>query len=222
MAHTRRDLLSQTANLALGTGLFMGCRAEFGLPSSSTAKASQNGLSQTKDGVLDSTMSIAASGTYVPCITPGIPTLEFEWEGSVKVFRLRAEPVTLEFPDMSDGMGMKMRKINAWGYSGSSPGPTIECVEGDTVRIIVENGLPEDTTVHWHGLHIPLGMDGVPGLSQRPIPPGGTFTYEFTLEQHGTYFYHSHVMQAKQVGLGLMGFFIVHPKQPEAWQSKSR
>lgn len=222
MAHTRRDLLSQTANLALGTGLFMGCRAEFGLPSSSTATASQNGLTQTKNGVLESTMSIAASGTYVPCITPGIPTLEFEWEGSVKVFRLRAEPVTLEFPDMSDGMGMKMRKINAWGYSGSSPGPTIECVEGDTVRIIVENGLPEDTTVHWHGLHIPLGMDGVPGLSQPPIPPGGTFTYEFTLEQHGTYFYHSHVMQAKQVGLGLMGFFIVHPKQPEPWMLVDR
>jgi FtsP/CotA-like multicopper oxidase with cupredoxin domain len=118
---------------------------------------------------------------------------------------------------MSDGMGMSQRPIDVWGYNGSSPGPTIEVTEGDTVRIVFTNGLPEATTVHWHGLHLPIGMDGIPDFSQAPVPPGGTFTYEFTLNQSGTYFYHSHMTAAKQIGLGLMGFFIVHPKAPPDW-----
>ncbi len=151
---------------------------------------------------------------YVPVRAPGIPTLGYVISGGVKEFRLVAEPVTIQFPDMSDGMGMKNRPIYAWGYNGTSIGPTIEVVEGDRVRILVTNNLPEPTTVHWHGLEIPIEMDGVPMFSQDPIEPGSTFTYEFTLNQSGTYFYHSHYMTAKQVGLGLMGFFIIHPKNP--------
>jgi len=152
-----------------------------------------------------------------PVTTPGVEKLSFEWDGDVKVFRLIAEPVTLHWPDMSDPHGMARRPIFAWGYNGSVPGKTIEVTEGDRVRIHVTNNLSDPTTMHWHGLHIPIEMDGVPGVSQDPIQPGDTFTYEFTLEQSGTFFYHSHVMQAKQVGLGLMGFFIVHPKNPEPW-----
>lgn len=155
-----------------------------------------------------------AAPRFAPVITPGVERLAYEMDGRVKVFRLRAEPVTLRFPDMSQPVTGRLRPINAWGYNGTSPGPTIEAVEGDRVRIIVENALPESTTVHWHGLHVPIEMDGVPGISQKPIEPGESFTYEFDLKQHGTYFYHSHVMQAKQVGLGLMGFFIIHPKNP--------
>jgi len=154
-------------------------------------------------------------------ITPvqalGIPTLPYELDGDVKTFRLRAAPVVLTWPDMSDGMGMSQRPIHAWGYNGSSPGPTFEITEGDKVRIIFTNGLDEPTTIHWHGLEIPLAMDGVPGFSQQPVNPGETYVYEFQVNQHGTYFYHSHVMAAKQVGLGLMGFFIVHPKNPPDW-----
>lgn len=182
------------------------------------------------EGVLDNaaTKSTASAApaernqSYVPVEVPGIPKLPFEMDGNVKVFRLTPEPVTIGFPDMSDGMGMKPRPIYAWGYNGSVIGPTIECVEGDTVRIIVENKLPDPTSVHWHGLHIPLSMDGVVGFSQKPIPPGGTFVYEFTLEQHGTYFYHPHHMGAKQVGMGMAGFFIVHPKNPEPWMIVDR
>ncbi len=174
--------------------------------------------------------SARESGGYVPPLrkrplsegitpveTPGIPTLPYTMDNGVKVFQMRAEPVILQWPDMSDGMGMSRRPIHVWGYNGSSPGPTIEIVEGDRVRIVVTNALPEATTIHWHGLHIPLDQDGVPELSQPVIDPGQTYTYEFTVDQHGTYFYHSHVMTAKQVGLGLMGFFIVHPKDPPDW-----
>lgn len=150
--------------------------------------------------------------------TPGVSNLPFTWDGNTKVFNLIAEPVTIYFQDMSDANGIRRRPINAWGYNGSVTGPTIEVVEGDHVRIIVTNKLPEPTSVHWHGLHVPIEMDGVTGISQEPIAPGDSFTYEFTLEQHGTYFYHPHFMSAKQVGMGMCGFFIVHPKAPEPWQ----
>lgn len=162
------------------------------------------------------------SSNYVPVVTPGIATLPFEMEGNVKVFRLVAEPVTVRFQDMSDPHGIRRRPINGWGYNGSIIGPTIEAVEGDRVRIHVTNNLPEATTVHWHGLHLPLPMDGVTGFSQEPIEPGETFTVEFTLVQHGTYFYHPHHMGAKHVGMGLSGFFIVHPKNPEPWMIVER
>lgn len=161
-------------------------------------------------------------GDYRPVITPGIQTLPYELEGDTKVFRLRAEPVVTAFQDMSDPHGAKRRPIHGWGYNGSITGPTIEAVEGDRVRIIVTNGLPEPTTVHWHGLHVPIEMDGVTGISQPPIEPGDSFTYEFTLEQHGTYFYHPHFMGAKQVGLGMSGFFIVHPRNPTPDQTVDR
>ena len=159
---------------------------------------------------------------YVPVVTPGIATLPFEMDGNVKVFKLRAEPVVTQFQDMSDPHGVKRRPIHGYGYNGTIIGPTIECVEGDRVRILVENRLNEPTTVHWHGLHIPIEMDGVPGFSQKPIEPGQTFVYEFTLEQHGTYFYHPHFMGSKQVGLGMAGFFIVHPKNPAPHQIVDR
>ena len=96
-------------------------------------------------------------------------------------------------------------KANLWGYNGSSPGPTIEAVEGDRVRIFVTNKLPEHTTVHWHGILLPSGMDGVGGLTQPPIPLGKTFVYEFTLLRPGTHFYHPHADEMVQMAMGMMG-----------------
>jgi hypothetical protein len=90
------------------------------------------------------------------------------------------------------------------------PGPTIEVTEGDRVRLVVENRLPEGFSMHWHGLEIPNDMDGMPGISQDVIPPGGQFTYEFTLKQNGTFFYHSHM--AMQEMMGMIGLFIIHPR----------
>lgn len=147
---------------------------------------------------------LQSSEQYVPVTMPNGETLPYVMEGDVKVFRLSAEAVKQEFaPGLT---------VECWGYNGRSPGPMIEAVEGDRVRIYVTNKLPEPTTIHWHGILLPSGMDGVSGLSQRPIQPGETFMYEFTLKQHGTYMYHSHFDEVKQIGMGLMGFFIIHPK----------
>lgn len=150
---------------------------------------------------------ISCLQAYTPVITPNGTTLSFTVEEGVKVFRLIAEPVKLEF---APGL-----VVNCWGYNGQSPGPTIEAVEGDKVRILVTNHLPEPTTVHWHGLILPNGMDGVTGLNQPSIPPGETFQYEFELKQHGTYMYHSHYDEMVQIGMGMMGFFIIHPLEGE-------
>jgi len=101
-----------------------------------------------------------------------------------------------------------------WGYNGSTPGPLLEAVEGDRVRIYVTNRLPEATTVHWHGMVVPNGMDGVAGLTQKRIAPGETFLYELTLRRAGTYMYHSHFDEMTQMALGTVGMFVVHPRAP--------
>src|SRR5256886_14435279 len=124
----------------------------------------------------------AAAESYVPVVTPNGSTLPYKVDHGVKVFHLVAEQVKRE---IAPGM-----VINVWGYNGQTPGPTIEAVEGDRVRILVTNKLPEPTAVHWHGVILPSGMDGVGGLNQRYIANGDTFAYEFTLKQHGTQMYH--------------------------------
>ncbi len=141
---------------------------------------------------------------YPSVITPNVGSLPWKMDGDVKVFHLIAEPIRREF---APGFW-----VNCWGYNGSSPGPTIEAVEGDRVRILVTNKLNEPTSVHWHGIILPNGMDGVAGLNQRAIPPGETFKYEFTLKQNGTFMYHSHSDEMVQIGLGMEGFFIIHPR----------
>ncbi|HXN41040.1 MAG TPA: copper oxidase, partial [Myxococcaceae bacterium] len=140
-----------------------------------------------------------------PVVTPNGATLPFVVKGGIKIFHLVAEPVKRE---MAPGL-----VINAWGYNGQSPGPTIEAVEGDRVRILVTNRLPEPTSIHWHGVLLPSGMDGVAGLNQPHIQPGETYVYEFTLRQHGTQMYHPHSDEMTQMALGMMGFFVIHPKK---------
>lgn len=147
------------------------------------------------------------SARYTPVVTPNGSTLPFTMKDGVKEFRLTAEPLVREF---APGMN-----VNCWGYNGSTPGPTIEAVEGDRVRLFVTNKLPEHTTVHWHGILLPAGMDGVGGLNQPHIKPGETYVYEFTLRQHGTYMYHPHADEAVQMALGMFGFLIIHPRAPK-------
>ena len=139
-----------------------------------------------------------------PVITPDVPALPFKLENGVKVFNLVAEPVKRQI--------VPFKRMEVWGYNGSCPGPAIQVNQGDRVRIVFDNHLPESTTIHWHGLEVPIEMDGVPYISQKPVPPGGRFVYEFTLRQEGTYFYHSH--GAMQEMLGMIGMFIIHPKKP--------
>ena len=141
---------------------------------------------------------------YNPVVTLNGWTLPFRMNAGVKEFHLVAEPVVRE---IAPGM-----KAHLWGYNGQSPGPTIEAVEGDRVRIFVTNRLPEHTTIHWHGMLLPSGMDGVGGLTQPHIGVGKTFVYEFDLRKSGTFMYHPHADEMVQMAMGMMGMFIVHPK----------
>jgi FtsP/CotA-like multicopper oxidase with cupredoxin domain len=144
---------------------------------------------------------------YVPVETLNGVTLPWKMENGVKVFHLVAEEVDREF---APGMIVK-----CWGYNGVTPGPTIEAVQGDRVRFLVTNKLPERTSVHWHGVLLPNGMDGVAGLNQPHIEKGETYVYEFTLKEAGTFMYHPHSDEMVQMALGMMGMFIVHPRTPE-------
>src|SRR5439155_7450185 len=144
------------------------------------------------------------NGTAPPVIveTPDVPSLPYTLESGVKVFHLVAEPVKRKI--------VPYRTMDVWGYNGTCPGPTIQVVQGDRVRIVLDNHLPESTTMHWHGFEIPVQMDGMPYISQKPVPPGGRFTYEFDLHQHGTFFYHAH--GAMQEMMGMIGMFVMHPR----------
>jgi FtsP/CotA-like multicopper oxidase with cupredoxin domain len=147
---------------------------------------------------------------FNPVVTLNGWSAPWRMNGEWKEFHLVAEPVVRE---LAPGM-----KANLWGYNGSSPGPTIEAVEGDKVRLFVTNTLPEHTTIHWHGQLLPSGMDGVGGLSQPHIKPGETYVYEFQLRKSGTFMYHPHADEMVQMAMGMMGMFIVHPRDPNQYR----
>lgn len=144
----------------------------------------------------------AAGLPPVPVIVPDLPEkLAWKMVNGAKEFHLSCRHTRREvLPDLH---------IDVWGFNDSMPGPTIEVNQGDRVRIWVHNDLPESTGIHWHGLEVPAALDGVPGLTQPPIPAGGAQAYEFALHQSGTYFYHSH--DGMQDGMGMVGLFIIHP-----------
>lgn len=143
-------------------------------------------------------------------IIPNGAAMPWKMVDGVKEFHLIAEEVDHEF---TPGLKAKL-----WGYNGRVHGPVIEAEEGDRVRILVTNRLPAATTVHWHGVLLPSGMDGVGGLSQRAIHPGETFKYEFQFRQHGTCMYHSHHDEMTQIAMGLTGLIVIHPKGRPEWR----
>ncbi len=140
---------------------------------------------------------------FAPMMTPDIADLPHEMDGGVKVFRIVAEPVKRKIAPF--------KTIDVWGYNGSCPGPTIQVQQGDRVRVVFENKLPESTSLHWHGVEVPIEQDGVPWISQKPVAPGEKYIYEFTVHQEGTFFYHAH--SAMQEMIGQIGFFIAHPEK---------
>ena len=144
---------------------------------------------------------------YTPAVVPNGSTADYKVVDGVKVFHLTAEPIEWE---VAEGF-----KIKTWGFNGSVPGPMIEVTEGDRVRIYVTNKLPAPTTVHWHGVLIVCGMDGVAGLTQPAIPPGETFLYEFIFPDAGTFMYHPHYDSMTQEGMGLTGMILVHKREPD-------
>ena len=126
-------------------------------------------------------------------------------ENGVKVYEVTAEEIEWE---VEPG-----RKVKAWAYNGQVPGPQIRVREGDRVRVILTNKLSQSTSIHFHGLELPIDQDGVPFITQPPVKPGESFTYEFTVPNAGSHMYHSHHNAAVQVGNGLLGAFIVEPRR---------
>ena len=192
----RRDFLRTSGAVAVGAALVSKVQAA-GLPEApiQTSPITQPPL-------------VPPNGRpYRPVATLNGWTLPWRMKDGVKEFHLIAEPVVRE---IAPGM-----KANLWGYNGQSPGPTIEVVEGDKVRLFVTNKLPEHTTIHWHGQRLPNGMDGVGGLTQPQIPVGKTYVYEFIAKRPGTFMYHPHADEMVQMAMGMMGFWITHPKDPK-------
>lgn len=142
--------------------------------------------------------------------TQGGQPLAYQEEGGVKVFEITTRAV--QWPIM-DGVS-----VTALTYNGTVPGPSIQVTEGDRVRVVVKNEMDDPTTVHFHGVELPNAMDGVPDVTQDPIQPGETFTYEFEAKPAGTFWYHSHFEGDVQVGAGLYAPFIINPKEPAAAQ----
>jgi FtsP/CotA-like multicopper oxidase with cupredoxin domain len=127
-------------------------------------------------------------------------------DGDVKVYEL--ETAAIEWNILG------YERVMAYAFNHQVPGPRIRVTEGDRVRFIVTNRLPEPTSVHWHGLILPNAMDGPAEITQEPILPGGSYTYEFTTQQAGTFFYHSHSDVDRQQALGLYGALIIDPADP--------
>lgn len=147
-------------------------------------------------------------GYEAPNTARGDQVLQPRLDNGVKVFDIEASVIRWNIlPDVT---------VQAYAYNRQIPGPRLELTEGDRVRINVRNTLPESTTVHWHGLILPNEMDGPAKVTQAPIPPGGSYSYEYTVGQHGTYFYHSHDHPDRQQALGLYGALIIQPKDPSA------
>ncbi len=189
---TRRNMLL-SGGIGAGAALLLGkvARAE----AANEPQASQGSLPPGRSG-----------RDYLPVTVPNGLKLPWKVVNGVKVFHLVAEEVEHEF---APGL-----KAFCWGYNGRVHGPLIEAVESDRVRIYVTNRLKAATSVHWHGLLLPSGMDGVGGLSQKVIQSGETFKYEFTLRQAGTAMYHSHHDEMTQIGMGMTGMFVIHPRRP--------
>jgi manganese oxidase len=141
---------------------------------------------------------------YTPVFTPNGVSLPFKIVGGVKVYHLVAEEIVHE---VAPGL-----VVNCWGYNGRTPGPTIEAVQGDRVRIFVTNRLKAPTSIHWHAIILPNGMDGVAGMTQPSIPPGETYVYEYIFPDAGSFMYHSHFDDMTQEGMGLVGSLVVHPR----------
>ncbi len=183
---TRRKFLTSAGALAGSAAVLQKLGSAQGVKTCEPNKPRETTAAANKDKPLiervdpKATLPPGKAGKdYTRVITPNNTALPWKIVDGVKVYHLVAEEVNHEF---APGM-----KVKLWGFNGHAHGPTIEAVEGDRVRIYVTNNLPEATSIHWHGILLPNGMDGVGGLTQKNIQPGETFRYEFTLRQHGTH-----------------------------------
>ena len=217
---SRRSFLKSAAAVAVAGGTLAACSSSDAQKAATTAKNASGGTTAPHPSMPAAASTAAAADQMDAMHEAGIKAFPAKTEGKgnqlfapkmvggVKVYELTAESVQWE---TAPG-----KKVEAWAYNGQVPGPQIRVNEGDKVRVILHNKLSESTCIHFHGLELPNAMDGVPFITQPPVKPGQSFTYEFVVPagNQGSHMYHSHHNAAKQVGLGLLGAFIVEPKRP--------
>ncbi len=213
---TRRAFLRDSAKVALAAGVATACKQD---ASATTVRQSVAAHPAAAGGAHDAAAAALANADAMdamheksikafPAKTSGKgnQVLAPKLDKGVKVFELTAKKIQWE---TEPG-----HFVEAWAYNNQVPGPQIRVRQGERVRVILHNELPESTAVHFHGLELPNAMDGVPYITQSPVKPGQKFTYEFVVPNAGSHMYHSHHDSAKQVGLGLLGAFIVEPRTP--------
>jgi FtsP/CotA-like multicopper oxidase with cupredoxin domain len=201
----RRSFLQSA--LGVSAGLFAGravAEPDHHSNNPSTQVAARGGYLGDSSGSLSKLDSHTGAANTVPVVTTDVGDLPFELDGDIKVFRLTAHVLKRQIAPN--------KTIDVWGFNGSAPGPTIQVTQGDKIRVIFRNQLPEPSSIHWHGFEDQIGFDGMPGISQEPVLPGQTFTYNFIIKQEGTFFYHSHM--AMQEMAGMLGAVIMHPRVP--------
>jgi FtsP/CotA-like multicopper oxidase with cupredoxin domain len=216
---SRRRFLRDSALTALAATALTACKDETSTPAASGTPASASGgtmgahdtgtgqaasASETMDAMHEKGIKAFPAKTAVW----GNQLMEPKLVGGVKLYELTASKVRWE---TEPG-----KFVEGWAYNGQIPGPQIRVKEGDRVRVVLKNELAESTAIHFHGLELPNDQDGVPFITQPPVKPGQSYTYEFTVPNSGSHMYHSHHNAAVQVGLGLLGAFIVAPKAPRA------
>jgi FtsP/CotA-like multicopper oxidase with cupredoxin domain len=210
-AASRRDFLKQgtVAAIALPALSVLGAcgesKAVAAPPGGNTVATPPPPSPQQRADAMDAMHEKGIKAFPAPTSGKGNQLFEPHMDGRVKVYDVTAEEVQWE---VEPG-----RKVKAWAYNGQVPGPQIRVREGDRVRVNLTNKLPESTSIHFHGLELPNDQDGVPFITQPPVKPGASFTYEFTVPNAGSHMYHSHHNAAMQVGLGLLGAFVVEPKR---------
>jgi FtsP/CotA-like multicopper oxidase with cupredoxin domain len=216
---SRRRFLRDAAVTAAVAGVATSCTTDSAPAKTETTHAAQQPTGGTM-GAHDTASAVSAMDDAhekgvkaFPAATAGKGNqlLQPRLEGNVKVYELTAKKIRWE---VEPG-----RMIEAWAYNEQIPGPQIRVREGDRVRIVLDNQLPESTSIHFHGVEVPNDQDGVPFITQPPVKPGTKYTYEFTVPNSGSHMYHSHHNAAKQVGLGLLGAFVVEPRRKGQYDS---
>jgi FtsP/CotA-like multicopper oxidase with cupredoxin domain len=174
-------------------------------PSHSPASAASPAIDHDANAAAVVKRFLDGEATTLPI---GNQPLEPNIDGDTKVFRLTVDEIEHRIDALKD-------PVKALGFNGVWPGPRLSVVEGDKIRAIFTNNLHESTGIHFHGQRLPNAMDGVPHVTQKPIQPGASFTYEFVARTPGSHMYHSHHNATDQVGRGLLGAFIVQPRDPD-------
>jgi len=241
---SRREFLRNSALTALAAGALGACKTRDdapanntqGKPSADGGASAANAAKGAKPGVhADSDLSGGSTAPHPDTVAvstrANADAMDAMHEKGVKAFPAKTEGKGNQLMQPRVEKGVKVyeitareiqwevepgKRVKAWAYNDQVPGPQIRVREGDRVRLVLKNELPESTSVHFHGVEVPNDQDGVPFITQPPVKPGESYTYEFTAPNPGSHMYHSHHNAAKQVGMGLLGAFVIEPRRQRA------